>query len=74
MMTEGYSPDAWLILILRKRPAPEAELYGYQRKGVPMFLSFLLARINRTARFTWAPALDLADHSVFSTLIPGAQY
>jgi hypothetical protein len=39
-----------------------------------MFLSFLLARLNRTARFTWAPDLDLADRSVFSTLIPGAQY
>ena len=39
-----------------------------------MFLSFLLARLNRTARFNWAPALDLADRSVFSTLIPGAQY
>ena len=39
-----------------------------------MFLSFFLARLNRTARFTWSPALDLADRSVLSTLIPGAQY
>jgi hypothetical protein len=39
-----------------------------------MLLSFVLSRLSRTARFTWAPALDLADRSVFSTLIPGAQY
>jgi hypothetical protein len=39
-----------------------------------MFLAFLLSRLSRTARFTWAPALDFADRSVFSTLIPGAQY
>jgi hypothetical protein len=39
-----------------------------------MFLSFLLARLNRTARFTWSPSLDLRDHGIRSTLIPGTQY
>lgn len=39
-----------------------------------MFLSFLLARINRSARFVWSPSLDLRDRTVLSTLIPGAQY
>jgi hypothetical protein len=39
-----------------------------------MFLSFLLARLNRSARFVWSPSLDLRDHAVRSTLIPGAQY
>lgn len=39
-----------------------------------MFLSLFLARLNRTARFTWSPALDLKDRTVYSTLIPGAQY
>ena len=37
-----------------------------------MFLSFLLARLNRSARFVWAPALDLEDRTVYSALIPGA--
>ncbi len=44
------------------------------RKGAPMFLSFLLARLSRTARFVWTPALDLRDHEIRSTLLPGAQY
>ena len=39
-----------------------------------MFLSFLLARINRAPHFVWSPALDLSDHAVYSALIPGAQY
>ena len=39
-----------------------------------MFLSLVLARLNRSARFIWTPALDLTDHVVYSTLIPGAQY
>jgi hypothetical protein len=39
-----------------------------------MFLSFLLARLNRSPRFVWSPALDLSDHEVYSALIPGAQY
>ena len=39
-----------------------------------MFLSLLLARLNRSARFVWSPALDLNDHMIYSTLIPGAQY
>ena len=45
-----------------------------QPKGAPMFLSFLLSRFSRTGRFVWSPSLDLSDRSVFSTLIPGAQY
>ena len=43
-------------------------------KGVPMFLAFILSRLNRAARFSWSPALDLKDRSVYSTLLPGAQY
>jgi hypothetical protein len=39
-----------------------------------MFLSLILARLNRSRRFVWKPALDFADHAVYSTLIPGAQY
>jgi hypothetical protein len=43
-----------------------------------VFLSFILSRLNRLgfarARFVWAPALDLRDRTVFSTLLPGAQY
>lgn len=43
-------------------------------KGVPMFLSLILSRLNRSARFSWSPALDFKDRSIYSTLIPGAQY
>jgi hypothetical protein len=47
-------------------------------KGAPMFLSFMLSRLNRTglfrARFVWSPALDLKDHTVYSTLLSGTQY
>jgi hypothetical protein len=39
-----------------------------------MILSFLLARLKRSRRFVWAPALDLKNHEVFSALIPGTQY
>jgi len=39
-----------------------------------MFLALILSRLNRTARFVWSPALNLEDHSIYSTLIPGAQY
>lgn len=39
-----------------------------------MFLSLILSRLNRSARFSWKPALNLDDRAVFSTLIPGAQY
>jgi hypothetical protein len=39
-----------------------------------MLLSFLLSRLNRTARYNWAPALDLGNRSVRSALIPGTQY
>ena len=39
-----------------------------------MFLSFILSRISRSARFSWTPALDLEDRAIYSTLIPGAQY
>ena len=39
-----------------------------------MFLSLILSYLNRSARFAWSPALDLKDHAIYSTLIPGAQY
>jgi hypothetical protein len=39
-----------------------------------MFLALILSCLNRSARFSWSPALNLEDHSIYSTLIPGAQY
>jgi hypothetical protein len=39
-----------------------------------MFLSLILSRINRSARFAWSPALNFEDRTIYSTLIPGAQY
>jgi hypothetical protein len=39
-----------------------------------MFLTIFLSRLNRSARFSWKPALNLEDRSIYSTLIPGAQY
>ncbi len=39
-----------------------------------MFLALILSRLNRSARFSWSPALNFEDRSVYSTLIPGAQY
>jgi hypothetical protein len=39
-----------------------------------MFLSLILSYLNRSARFSWSPALNMEDHSIYSTLIPGAQY
>jgi hypothetical protein len=39
-----------------------------------MFLTFILSRFHRSARFAWSPSLDLKDRVVLSTLIPGAQY
>jgi hypothetical protein len=39
-----------------------------------MLLSFFLARRRRPRPFVWSPALDLADHAIFSTLIPGTHY
>jgi hypothetical protein len=39
-----------------------------------MFLALILSQFKRTARFSWSPALNLEDHTIFSTLIPGAQY
>lgn len=39
-----------------------------------MLLSLVFARLNRSGRFVWSPALDLRDHAIYSTLIPGAQF
>jgi hypothetical protein len=39
-----------------------------------MFLPLLLSWLNRSSRFTWSPALNLEDRTIYSTLIPGAQY
>lgn len=39
-----------------------------------MLLSLLLSWFKGSAHFVWSPALDLKDRSVYSTLIPGAQY
>lgn len=39
-----------------------------------MFLTLILSFINRSARFSWSPALNLEDRSIYSTLIPGTQY
>ena len=50
----------------------QAELWEVNTGGV-MFLSIVLS-ILRSRSFRWSPALDLTDRSVYSTLIPGAQY
>jgi hypothetical protein len=42
--------------------------------GAPMFLSLILSHFHRRASFVWSPSLDLRDHAIYSTLIPGAQY
>ncbi len=55
-------------------PRPKLGYRNAHPKGPAMFLSFLLARLNRSPRFVWSPALDLSDHEVYSALIPGAQY
>jgi hypothetical protein len=39
-----------------------------------MFLAFILSRLNRSTRFSWSPSLNFDDRTVYSTLIPGAQY
>jgi hypothetical protein len=39
-----------------------------------MILTFLLARLKRSRRFVWSPALDLENREIFSALIPGVQY
>jgi hypothetical protein len=38
-----------------------------------MLLSFLLARLSRRRRYVWAPALDLDDPAIYSTLLARAQ-
>jgi hypothetical protein len=46
-------------------------------KGVPMFLSLILSRLNRfnrSSRFTWSPSLNLEDGAIRSALLPGTQY
>ncbi len=58
----------WRVTRIRQRSNKEPT------KGVPMFLAFILSRLNRSARFSWTPALNLEDRSVYSTLIPGTQY
>ena len=39
-----------------------------------MILTFILSRLRRSPAFSWSPALDLKDHAIYSTLLPGAQY
>jgi hypothetical protein len=39
-----------------------------------MFLSLLLSYLNRSASFTWSPAVNFDDKTVYSALIPGAHY
>jgi hypothetical protein len=52
-------------------------VYGsntFSTKGIPMFLALVLSYLNRSARFSWSPSLDLKDHAIYSTLLPGTQY
>ena len=58
----------WRVTRIRRRSKTAAT------KGVPMFLAFILSRLNRSARFSWSPALNFEDRTIYSTLIPGAQY
>jgi hypothetical protein len=39
-----------------------------------MFLSLVLSWLNRSSSFTWSPALNLEDRTIYSTLLPGVQY
>lgn len=39
-----------------------------------MFISLLLSFLSRREAFRWSPALDLSNHEVYSTLLPGTQY
>lgn len=39
-----------------------------------MIISFVLSRLSRRSGFVWSPSLDLSDHGIYSTLLPGAQY
>ena len=39
-----------------------------------MLLSLFLGWLSRAPRFVWAPSLDLSDHAIYSTLLPGTQY
>jgi hypothetical protein len=39
-----------------------------------MLVSLILKFFKQSSRFVWSPSLDLRDHAVYSTLIPGAQY
>jgi hypothetical protein len=41
--------------------------------GEPMLLTFLLARLSRPPRYVWAPAVDLDDPAIYSTLLARAQ-
>jgi len=61
-------PETWHVTCILRRSKTGAA------KGVPMFLAFILSRLNRSARFSWSPALNLEDHTIYSTLLPGAQY
>lgn len=50
---------------------------SYKRRSAPnpmapMFLSLLLARLNRAPRFNWSPAIHVEDATIRSNLIPGA--
>lgn len=43
-----------------------------------MFLTLILARLNRAKpagkSFSWSPALNLEDRSIYSALIPSTHY
>ncbi len=39
-----------------------------------MLITLILSYLNRSRRFSWSPALSFEDRSIYSTLIPGAQY
>jgi hypothetical protein len=47
----------------------------FSAKGIPpMLITLILSYLNRSRRFSWSPALSFEDRSIYSTLIPGAQY
>lgn len=39
-----------------------------------MFLTLLLSRFKKPARFVWTPALDLKDRVVYAALLHGTHY
>ena len=67
-MTHGCTGKPSNLLGLKR----SYKVCNAQTPMAPMFLSLLLARLNRAPRFTWSPAIHVEDATIRSNLIPGA--